>query len=256
MSKGKVNFRLTKEGEISGIKQKVYVDDKYAGCVDVGKDLDVTIATGNHRVQYKVDGQLTDVVNVNVGEGYTKVECIFEGTSARFSVSDGYGNLEKSTSLTQTNDVERVKITKSQEPIPENTGGGFHLDISRIIVIGIMIISFIPLFSALFGGEFTSDGDIIKEAEKEVKSEVAASASTIPDMESEILEEGEGENTDWAIVLVRYDDGGLAKGSMLVGVKITKAGSLIGSILADSWNYDSEPSESEIEVIKAQWGVE
>ena len=254
MSEGRIIFQVTKVGMAANSRWKVFLDGKYVGDVDFKNDLQVETSKGKHSVQYKVGLQSTRVLDVEVADDDVMVECVFDGTVRNFHVIGGESI--KDTPMKVDKEIYSSNNTNLTSSQIQKSGNGFAI-ILKLAVVIISIVALINVFSSIGGvgnvGKVSND-DIIAAAEKRVKGCVANGAAEVPVMTSEIIAQGD----DWAMVLTRYKgDSGFVKGSYIVGVYVgSGSADAYSNKMKESWDYDLKLSESEIEVIKAQWEFE
>ncbi|MBE5964703.1 MAG: hypothetical protein E7252_07185 [Lachnospira sp.] len=249
MDESKIIFQVTKIGIAVNSKWQVFLDGKYVGNVDFKNQLQIITTPGKHEVQYKVGLNSTKVLEVNLGNEDVIVECVWDGSVKNFHV---VGSEDNSSSETV--------------PIHDNETGS---KASKKWIIG--IIAAVLIFAAIGGlNEGSNEGsvgntntkttEIINAAEKVVKSQVANELDVIPKLSSEIIAQGD----EWAIVLSRYTaetvliDGTpwVDDGTYIVEVYVDDYFINNGANMLKSTDYEYELSDSELEVIKAQWGLD
>lgn len=265
MDEGKIIFKLTKFGEQANSRWKVYLDGRYVGVVDFNNTLQVTTSKGKHKVKYKHGSQSTRELDVDITDEDTAVECVFGGFIRNFHV---IGSTEENSAINDVvepaaENTNNVAISQNQIVETSKSNG---VGIFNIILVAIIMISLSSVLIAnikMGAGNKFKDGtsisqDAITEAEKEVKKLIAEKYDGVPDVTSEIIAEGD----EWAIVLTRYKIESVVmegatysvdySGSCMVGIEVTSYSCYPMYPIRNNVNYDWEPTDSEIELLKAE----
>ncbi len=160
--------------------------------------------------------------------------------------------------LLETNQPE--KVGGAEVIAPNHTTQKEEIDVGRIINIVSAVIIILILCCVLLPNLFknvmpASDESIIEAAESKAKSIVTEAVNEIPDVESEILAEGD----EWTLVKVSYkveSNGFPYEGTFIFNVGEVGSEARVYSQYKESAMYDVEVSEEEIEKIKIEWELD